>query len=134
MTLARHVKQLYHSVKEQDENAKKLEDKLESLRKILESANDVYGQDESGSYSPGEQKLRQAVEEVVHRCNGRLSELEVKLEKLAQRGNPVSVAWKQQTNAPAVEKIGRSISEDQDLLSKFVGLLNASVTHSSMVR
>ena len=88
----------------------------------------MYRSDNGRPYSLSEQKLRQAVEEVVVRCTGALSKLEDKLDKRRKPENWASVAWKQQTLAPAVEKLEKTISEEEQHLLMLLQLIDGSVT------
>ena len=131
-TLAVHVNRLIQSVKQKDENAKNLQDKLDTLTTILGLARSVYGPDDSHSYSASEQQIRQAIRKVVVRCNEDLERFEAKLKKLLDHGNWASVAWKHQVVAPVLASIERSISERQQHLSMLVQLLQGSVTNCSL--
>lgn len=132
-TLALHLKRLIQSLRQKDENAKDLEDKIDTLTTILGQASSVYGPDGSRSYSSSEQQIRQAIRNVVVGCKNDLTRFGAELKKLLSHGNWVSVAWRQQVVAPKLVSIERSVSERQQRLSMLVQLLQGSVTSCSLV-
>ena len=132
-TLALNVKRLVQSVRDRDEIAKELEDKMDTLTTILGQANNVYGSEESQTYSPSEEQIRQAVRKVLIRCHNDLKRLEATLNKFLSHGNWVSVAWKQQVAAPTLVRFNKSISERQQHLSMLLQLLQGLVDDCSLV-
>ncbi|KAL8696235.1 MAG: hypothetical protein Q9201_007761 [Fulgogasparrea decipioides] len=128
-SLAVQVKRLIQNVKQQDEKAKELEYKLDTLTKILDHARKVYGPDEVHSYSPREEEIQQAVKKVVVHSYKDLEWFNTKSKKHLKHGNWVSVAWKQQVAAPALARLEKSISERQQQLSTLMLLLQGCETH-----
>ncbi|KAL8726869.1 MAG: hypothetical protein Q9166_006421 [cf. Caloplaca sp. 2 TL-2023] len=128
-TLAGDIKRLIEHIKYQDENAEELAHKVETLSTILGKADSLYGLDESRSYTPPEQQLRQAIKKVLVRYNNDIQRFKAKLEKLVRRGNWASVAWKQQTAAPALATVERSLSGRQHDLESLVQLLQGLQMH-----
>ena len=106
---------------------KDLENRLGTLRVILEHANDVYGQDGSKPHPRREQQIRKEIEKVVDGCNKDLKRFEAKLKSLVADGNWASVAWKQKSVAPDLTEIRKSLSERQQSLNMLVQLLQGSV-------
>ena len=126
--VARKIKDLIQSVKKHDEKMKDLEDKLDEIKMVLDGANEAYGQNESQSYSTLEQRIRKTIEKVVVRCNDDLKQFETKLEGFVARGNWAAVAWKEKTITPALDDIGKKLSDRQQRLHMLVQLLQGSVT------
>ncbi|KAL8783688.1 MAG: hypothetical protein Q9195_009313 [Heterodermia aff. obscurata] len=121
--VALNIKDLIRDVKQYDEKMKDLEEKLDTLKSILTSAQDAYGQNESGSYSPRERDIRKTIENVVLGCDNDLKRYDAKLKRLLARGNWASLAWKQRFIAPDLAKIGKSLSDRQQRLHILVQLL-----------
>ncbi|KAL8928048.1 MAG: hypothetical protein Q9172_001103 [Xanthocarpia lactea] len=123
--LALNTKQLIESIKTQDHKAKELVDKFGTLTTVLSQAAEEYGQDESRSYTSREQQIRQNIIKIVAGCNEDLDRFQPTLKKLVSPGNWASVAWKQQSGAPALAKIEKSLSERQQVLQVQVQALHS---------
>ncbi|KAL8658536.1 MAG: hypothetical protein Q9202_007530 [Teloschistes flavicans] len=120
-TIAVNVKQLVQNIKQQNERAKELEDKLDSLTDILGQTASLYQGKRSDTAS--EQQLQQTVYKVVQRCREDLRRVEEILKDRTKHGNWASVTWKRQIAAPKLENIEKSLSDRQGQLTILVLLL-----------
>ncbi|KAI4249584.1 MAG: hypothetical protein LQ352_005567 [Teloschistes flavicans] len=120
-TIAVNVKQLVQNIKQQNERAKELEDKLDSLTDILGQTASLYQGKRSDTAS--EQQLQQTVYKVVQRCREDLRRVEEILKDITKHGNWASVTWKRQIAAPKLENIEKSLSDRQGQLTILVLLL-----------
>ncbi|KAL9594478.1 MAG: hypothetical protein Q9219_007012, partial [cf. Caloplaca sp. 3 TL-2023] len=128
-TLALHIKRLVQNVREQDENAKDLGDRLDTLTTILGQAGALYGSDETRTFSPSEQQIRNCVDKVVRHCEKDLRDFKEKLEDLVHHGNWISVAWKQQVAAPKLARIEKTLSVRQQHLSILMEIIHGHQLH-----
>ena len=108
-------------------------DKFGTLTTILSLAADVYGEDDSRSYTPREQQIRQDIRKVVVGCKEDLGRFQPTLKELVSHGNWAS-AWKQQWAASDLASIEKSVSERQQILQVQVQTLHSSVVTSEDLR
>ncbi|KAL8927672.1 MAG: hypothetical protein Q9172_001232 [Xanthocarpia lactea] len=121
--LALQIKTLVEEVRQYDENAQKLSDRLDTLRTIVQHAGTQYGQEEESLYTISEQQMRQAIRRILSRCAGDLQKFKNRLGVLVSRGNWASKAWTQQTAAPDLARIDKSLSDHQRDIGSLSSLL-----------
>ncbi|KAL9033147.1 MAG: hypothetical protein Q9214_007648, partial [Letrouitia sp. 1 TL-2023] len=122
LSLAQYIKQLIQDVKQQDANAKELENRLDTLTTALGEASSAYGPQGNHSSSSNE-KLRQHVRQIVIDYKGDLEKVRIELKNQISHKNWLSLAWRKQYAAPILARIDKSISERQQQLAFLVQLL-----------
>ncbi|KAL8914325.1 MAG: hypothetical protein Q9171_001045 [Xanthocarpia ochracea] len=121
--LALQIKTLVEEVRQYDENAQKLSERLNTLRTIVQHAGTQYGQEEEYLYTISEQQMRQAIRRILSRCESDLQKFKKRLCVLVSRGNWASKAWTQQTAAPDLARIDKSLSDHQRDIGSLSSLL-----------
>ncbi|KAL8897008.1 MAG: hypothetical protein Q9192_002789 [Flavoplaca navasiana] len=121
--LALQIKTLVEEVRQYDENAQKLSERLDTLRTIVQHAGTQYGQEEEFQYTISEQQMRQAIRSILSRCHSDLQNFNRRLGVLVRRGNWASKAWTQQTAAPDLARIDKSLSDHQRDIGSLSSLL-----------
>ncbi|KAL9609205.1 MAG: hypothetical protein Q9167_006003 [Letrouitia subvulpina] len=124
LSLAQYIKQLIQDVKQQDANAKELENRLDTLTTALGEASSAYGPQGNPSSSSNEEQLRQDVRQIVIDYKSDLERVRIELKKQISHKNWLSRAWRQQYAAPVLARIDKSISERQQQLGFLVQLLH----------
>ncbi|KAL8773284.1 MAG: hypothetical protein Q9194_004368 [Teloschistes cf. exilis] len=122
-TIAVKIKQHIQSIKQQNERAKEMEDKLDTLTDILNQIASLYRPKGKRSDTPTEQQIQQTVYKVVQRCREDLVRGEEILKDITRHGNWVSVTWKRRIAAPKLDGIEKSLSDRQGQLTILVVLL-----------
>ncbi|KAL8875968.1 MAG: hypothetical protein Q9198_005754 [Flavoplaca austrocitrina] len=121
--LALQIKKLVEEVRQYDENAQKLSERLDTFRTIVQHAGTQYGQEEESKHTISEQQMRQAIRTILSRCAGDLRKFKKRLAVLVSRGNWASRAWTQQTAAPDLARIDKSLSDHQRDIESLSSLL-----------
>ncbi|KAL8855922.1 MAG: hypothetical protein Q9178_007436 [Gyalolechia marmorata] len=121
--LALQIKTLVEEVRQYDENAQKLSDRLDTLRTVVRHAGRQYGQEEESLYTISEQQMRQAIRRILSCCESDLQKFRNKLAVLVRRGNYASKAWTQQTAAADLAKIDKSLLDHQHDIGSLSSLL-----------
>ncbi|KAL8882150.1 MAG: hypothetical protein Q9198_000801 [Flavoplaca austrocitrina] len=132
--LALQIKTLVEEIRQYDENAQKLSERLDTLRTIVQHAGTQYGQEEGSQYTISEQQMRQAIRSILSRCHSDLQKFNRRLGVLVRRGNWASKAWAQQTAAPDLARIDKSLSDHQRDIGSLSSLLLESVPNVLLLR
>ncbi|KAL9612225.1 MAG: hypothetical protein Q9167_003174 [Letrouitia subvulpina] len=122
-TLASRLRQLVRSIRERDENARNLEDKVETLAIALGQIRDAYGSETGLVSSSGEMLIRQNVANVIRRCINDLEIFNHELTRFSRAKNWVQVAWRQQVVAPSITRIEESIAGHLQILHILFSLI-----------
>ncbi|KAL8685548.1 MAG: hypothetical protein Q9224_005774 [Gallowayella concinna] len=127
-TLILQIEEIIQNIRQHEENARSLSEKLDTLKGYLDQAAHLYRPEANPPYSERDHQIRQATRSVIVCCEHDLRKYKTKLNELVRHANWAAVAWRQRRLAPALENIGRSISEHRQHLQMLVQLLQGSVT------